>query len=159
MFEVLLANGWQDAGAAIGYTTPFNLANEGVQLVLEQLADRVKGIADTTRDDIQRLVGQAAEEGWSTSRLAGALQDKRELASLNRATMVAHTEAASAYTQGSIVLYQDSGIVSEVEWMDADGCDICAPLNGVRVPLGEDIPRRLMVPAHPNCRCAIAPVV
>lgn len=157
--EVLLQQAWTDNAAALGYGWPFDLRNAGVQEVLDQLVVRVQGVAETTREEIRMLVGRQAEEGWSVDRLAAALREKRDLQTKGRAEMIAVTETANAYTQGSLVLYAETGMVSEIEWLDADGCDICAPLNGTRVPLGESFPGGVMVPAHPNCRCAIAPVV
>lgn len=157
----LLASAYADAGALLELDLDLDLENEFVSAVLDRLAKEVTAVAETTRDQIRGLVDQANENGWSVETLARNIRDQTEIESRRRALVVARTESASAYSQGSILAYQESGVVSGTEWLTAgDACPICDPLDGVVTDLGGEYPGGLAFPpAHPNCKCALAPVV
>lgn len=84
-----------------------------------------------------------------------------------RAEMIARTEIQQAQNyarQTSWEATESLGLVdprSEKEWRTAlatsrygPPCDVCAPLNGTRVPWNGVFDNgRSMPPAHPNCRC------
>lgn len=160
-YPLLVRAGW-DAGAdAVGAQIAWDLDNPFVQEVLDQLAKRIRGVAETTREDIRRLVGRQADEGWSIERLADEIRKQGEITSKSRSELIARTETASAYSQGSILAYEESGVVSGIEWLAGpDECPECAELNGKIVGLGDEFADGINYPpAHPACRCAIAPVV
>lgn len=137
-----------------------------VQRVLGKLAKRVTAITGTTRDEIRALVGKAAEEGEGPDVLARWVRQLGEIAAdadsshaRRRSEMIARTESATAATEGSILAYEESGVVAGMEWLaSADGCPDCTALDGQRVKLGEDWDG-VQPPAHPDCRCAITPVL
>lgn len=73
-----------------------------------------------------------------------------------RAMTIARTETAKAQNVGYVLGLEDANI-SEVELLVAVGaCDICAALNGKKYNLrtGQDA-----IPIHPNCHCAMLPVI
>jgi hypothetical protein len=93
-----------------------------------------------------------------------------------RAKNIARTEIATAQNEGRWVAWQqagDAGLVnlqtSMKEWRTAPEfvssrtvvCQICAPLDGKRIPVDENFQTGLrahpdgikMPPAHPSCRC------
>jgi hypothetical protein len=93
-----------------------------------------------------------------------------------RAKNIARTEVATAQNEGRWVAWQqagDAGLVnlkgSMKEWRTAPEfvssrtvvCQICAPLDGKRIPVDENFQTGLrahpdgikMPPAHPSCRC------
>lgn len=77
--------------------------------------------------------------------------------SYRQANMLVRTEVAHIQTQAAKQRYLDSG-VSEVEvWADYDErrCDICGKLHQKKIPINEALP----IPAHPNCRCVVLPVI
>lgn len=159
-YPLLLELAYQDAGDTLGMDLAFDLANPRVQDVLDQLAGQVQDISDTTRQAIQDLIGQGAAEGWGPDRLARAIRDAGITASASRADAISRTESATAYTQGSLLAYADSGVVAATEWLATDPCPICAPLAGQVSALGSLFPGGYSgPPAHPNCRCALAPVL
>lgn len=155
------AAAWADANAALGIDLVFDLENEQVQEVLGELAKLIVNVAETTKEEIRSLVGQAAENGWSTDELAARIAEHGEIASVNRATLISRTETASAYERGSHLAYVQSGVVSGTEWLlGPDPCPECQLLGGKIVPLGEEFADGVLhAPAHPACRCATAPVV
>lgn len=162
-YPLLLQRAFEDAGLTLDQDLAFDLANPKVQLVLDQLADLVQRVAETTKDDIRALVGLQASEGWSIAELAEHIAELSDIHSTNRATVVARTESASAYSQGSILAYQESGVVSAVEWdatLDDTTATTCKALHGTRAALGSAFADGTRFPPqHPNCRCALIPIL
>lgn len=159
-YQALLKDAFGDA-AGQGVDVAFDLANPFVQTVLNQLAKQVKGVADTTKEEIRALIRRQADEGWSAEQLAKEIRAKGEIASRSRALMIARTETAAAYSQGSIAAYTASGVVKQTEWLlGPDPCEICQALDGLRADLGEEFaPGISAPPAHPACTCALSPVI
>ena len=163
-YPLLLEDAVLMAGEQLGVTIAFDLANPNVQRVLDQLATKVRQVAETTRDEIRALVGQQADLGWSMSQLAAAIRQHASEISSNRAMTIAVTETASAQSAGALLGYQESGVVAKKEWLISDPCPICAPLADQQVALDANFDNGAgwsgpHPPAHPNCRCAIAPIV
>lgn len=120
-------------------------------------------ITDTTRDGIQALTRTAVREGWSTGELANNLEDAYTFSD-TRAKMVARTEVGNADSAGAMSGYKASGLVTGKLWLTAeddavsDECSLNADAGAI--PLDESFPSGDMQPlAHPNCRCAILPVL
>lgn len=94
--------------------------------------------------------------GKKTSDLKKRLQ--REFGvSYKRADTLARTEIAHIQTEAARERYINYGL-QEVEVLadyDERRCDICGKLHKKRFPIGGKMP----VPAHPNCRCCIVPVI
>lgn len=161
-YVLILASGYADGAQQCSVDLAFDVANERVQEVLGDLLTRAKGMAETTREDIRRLIGLAAEEGWSNEMLADEILARAASISPVRAAMIAATETATAYSRGSLLAYADAG-VDESEWLTAEDekvCPICAPLDGKRAALGAEFAPGIRWPAaHPNCRCSLLPVV
>jgi len=159
----LLRLAWLDGSSSVGVVLDaFNVANESVELILDELAQRVKGIDETTAETIQMIIGRQASEGWTLAQVRDELLARAITESKTRADLIAVTETADAYSRGSMLAYRASGQVAGTEWLlAAEPCPICERLaaRGV-VPLGEDYGDGIMhPPAHPSCRCAIAPVL
>lgn len=158
----LLAAAHGDAVDALGLEAAFDVELPEVQEVLDQVAMRARGISETTRAQIQELVGKAATEGWSNERLAQEiLKLGKGLAPL-RARLIASTETTHAYSQGQLIAYQRSGVVTGVEWLTASSevCPICEELGGKVVGLYEEFAAGIIAPpGHPGCRCTLVPRV
>ncbi len=116
-------------------------------------------IDNTTRDTIQDLVTQAEEKGWSNDELADAIMDSTAFDDA-RADMIARTEVAICDVQGNLEGYKATNVVSGKEWLLAQDeyCEECEALDGVVAPLDGEFPGG-DPPLHPNCRCAVAPVL
>ena len=109
------------------------------------------------RAAIQDTVVEALDEGMSWSQLADALE-QIEAFSEARAETIARTELARADTEGSRIGWRGMG-VTEQEWKTgADCCDLCDELDGEIVGIDEQFSED-GPPAHPNCRCAVLPVI
>lgn len=159
-YRELLKEAFGDAADA-GITVAFDLDNPFVQQTLASLAKKVKGVAETTKQEIRDLVGRQADEGWSLERLQKEIRERGEIAGRTRAMLISRTETAAAYSQGSIAAYRASGVVKQTEWMlGPDPCPECQSLDGARADLGEEFaPGVTGPPAHPQCTCVLSPLV
>lgn len=153
-YRDLMKDAFDDA-AELGVDVSFSISNPFVQTVLKQLAKNIKGVDQTTKDDVQLLVGRAADEGWPIERLQKEIRDKGAVASRTRATLIARTESGTAYNLGSVAAYKAGG-VTHVDVLDGDDDEPCASANGSRWTLEEAEANPL---GHPNCVRSFIPVV
>ena len=134
---------------------------KGLQDLLDHYGvDTIRSIAKTRMGELADLLAEALDEGWSTDHLARQLHDV--LDDPGRAEMVARTEVARAQSQATADTYRGAS-VQRVEWITSptDACPICVA-NAEESPVrlgqdfrgGQDAP-----PQHPNCRCALVPVI
>jgi len=152
--QALIEDAFLDA-ADQGVDATFDLANDYVQTVLGSLAKNIKGVADTTKQDVRDLVSRQASEGWSVEELAKQIRAKGEIASRSRALTIARSETGTAYNLGSVAAYRVGG-VTHVDVLDGEDDPICAAANGARWTLEEAAANPL---GHPNCTRSFAPVV
>lgn len=94
--------------------------------------------------------------GKKTSDLKSILQTQFN-ASYAEANRLVRTELAHIQTMAAEQRYKDAGIEEAQVWADKDErqCDICGKLHKTKYRIGEKMP----IPAHPNCRCCIVPVI
>lgn len=119
----------------------------------------IRNIEDTTRRAVGEAVARWVENGEPLSSLVrdltaapGAPFNRR------RAKLIAQTETTRVYSMGAEASYQESGVVKQVEWRTARDervCPVCGGNHGKRFPLGSST----KPPAHPGCRCWLAPVI
>lgn len=75
----------------------------------------------------------------------------------NRAMLIARTETMRAYNKVNQDQFNKYG-VAKVQWLaakDERTCDVCGARDGKQYPV-DDHPD---IPAHPQCRCILTPVV
>ena len=99
---------------------------------------------------------QCVVAGRAPADLKKMLQERFNV-SYSRASSLVRTEMAHIQTQAAKQRYEDYGI-QEIEILadeDERRCEICGKLHEKRYPIGAAVP----IPAHPNCRCCIVPVV
>lgn len=110
-------------------------------------------LANRVKQDVQKAIIQ----GSSTEKLAR--QIKKDFGSTAyQAQRLINTEVARAVCEAQDEAYKNSGVVSKVMWtatLEGNTCDECAGYDGMYFPLGD----HPSLPAHPNCRCTLVPVV
>lgn len=118
----------------------------------ERIWDNTALLAQTLEDELIHCV----IAGKKTTELKNLLQERFDV-SYRRADMLVRTEMAHITTTAAQKRYEDAGIAEMEVWADKDErrCDHCGKLHGKRFPIGAKVP----IPAHPNCRCNILPVV
>jgi len=132
----------------------------GRKLVGGELVDNEGwSIPSATREMIRKAVTSAMEDGSSNQDLAKAVRESGAF-SKARATNIARTETATADVQGQYAGWRASGVVAGKEWLASDGCcEDCAVLDGEIVALDDDFTGGADCPLHPNCECAVGPVL
>ncbi|PKN91098.1 MAG: hypothetical protein CVU44_21005 [Chloroflexi bacterium HGW-Chloroflexi-6] len=156
--------------ADLGLGIKWDLKNPSALGYLDNYgAAMVTNINETTRDILQTLISQAAEEGWSYQRTAEAITERFEQFAVgkpqehidSRAHLVAVTEIGNAYTEGNLIVARDlaeAGIGVEKAWDTvgdgkvSEGCLENQDAGWIDVndvfPSGHQRPLRF-----PGCRC------
>lgn len=150
----LMELAYGDASDLLGEGIAFDLSNPRIKETIGGLGDRIKGIADTTKEEIRGLVDVATEAGWSSERLAQEIRDRSDGMSKSRAMTISRTESREGYNNGALLSYEEAG-VSKVEALDSDNDPECAERNGQIFTLEE----AAEVDAHPNCVLTWIPIV
>ena len=116
-----------------------------------------KAIAKAGYEKIGTALADAIASGSSPAQAAKLITEK--IGDPARALTIAITEQNRAMSVAAINFYQESG-VEQVEWNAVQPCDLCAPNDGQVVNLGQAFDSGdTEPPAHPNCRCALLPVI
>ncbi len=126
----------------------------------------IQGEGIRFRDSLVQIVGEGAARGWGPKRLEGQirqlLRGARDPKRLNqrlgleqRAALIARSELATVYAQGTLARARDRGdaYVRVLASNDERVCPTCAARNGRVYPTD-----RLVLPFHPRCRCVAVPV-
>ena len=94
--------------------------------------------------------------GRKTSELKKILQERFGV-SYNQATTLVRTEMSHIQTQAARERYRNAGLTMVEVWADKDErrCDVCGELHQTKHNINGIMP----IPAHPNCRCSILPVL
>jgi SPP1 gp7 family putative phage head morphogenesis protein len=153
----------EDAEAEVGMGISFDVTHpDAIRYALEQSADLVKGINDTTRDDLREVLAEGLAEGKEIDDIADDISTVFDVAKGSRAETIARTETSSAYVWGSNRAYKDAGIEKK-EWLlapdydPADDDGECEEFDGMIVNVEDDFNGE-EPPLHPRCRCDIAAV-
>lgn len=145
------------------FNAPFHA--DRVALAYTRTFNGMKGLTDSIKKDMSRVLAQGLAEGRSPYDIAKGVSDLVD-GNIKRANMIARTEVANAHHQATVNEFEQWGVegVSVVaEWLTAGFgvCPVCEDLAK-----GGDIAPGLyslnqirgMIPVHPNCRCTITPV-
>ena len=116
-----------------------------------------KKIAANGYDKIGTALADSIAAGFSPQRTAKVINEK--IGDPARALTIAVTEQNRAMSLASMENYDKYG-VEKVEWSGANPCDLCAPNEGQVVVTGQAFNSGdTEPPVHPNCRCALLPVI
>ena len=122
--------------------------------IISSVGVRVKGINETTRDEIAKAIQQGFGQGLSPAEVAELIEDATTFDEA-RAELVARTESALVYNEAAVRSYRENG-VEQVEVIDGDQDAICAAVNGATWTLAEAMENPL---GHPNCQRDFVPLV
>jgi hypothetical protein len=148
---------WEPGHAAAARELAGSGEGDGLRNMLDNAGVSISSIADSKLDQLGRALADGAARGDSVDTIASDLRGI--LDDPSRAFMVANTEINRAMTTASLDQYRQSG-VQQVQWyVSDDPCDLCTE-NEAASPIGidDDWPNG-DPPVHPNCECAIGPVV
>lgn len=155
-----------DATAFTGVEVAWDVANPNISRTMDKLGTRIRGISETTRLDVAKIVSDSLQEGVTIDELAGRLKTQFTETYRGRATTVARTESQVSYNTASVLSYQESGVVDECELSDnpdhpddysaSDGLT-CATRHGLVVKLSAVASH--IEAEHPNGSLAVIPIL
>jgi hypothetical protein len=129
----------------------------GKKWVDDELVDNPNAryvISDTTRDDLQDLIGQAFDQKQTISQLEEAIYNSG-IFTRTRAELIAKTELAMAQARGNLAIWKQSGIVKTVDIILSpnhdveDLCDTTASNGPYHISKAPELP------LHPRCECGL----
>lgn len=148
---------WVDAA----FNRPIHADRVG--LIYTRNYAELDGITQAMDQQISRVLAQGIAEGRGPREIARLLNERVDKIGITRARVLARTEIISAHAEASLNAYEEAGldgvnIRAEVLTAGDDKvCEICEDLAS-RGPYSIDEARG-MIPAHPNCRCTLLPIV
>lgn len=177
--EPVLGGVISEAGraAARGVTVDFDEARDAMaQFVADYSFKFARKTSETSAEIVRSVLDAAVDQGQTVAETRAALLD-RFTADVTRAQLIARTETIRASNAGAAEVYRLAG-VERKRWITAgDACEFCQQFEGREVGIDEnfaaqgtalaagDRTMRLdyedvaTPPLHPNCRCALVPVV
>jgi SPP1 gp7 family putative phage head morphogenesis protein len=127
------------------------------QRFLASFGITLKELTNTTVNEIGNSIADALEQGLSANQAAKLI--RRNVATSSRALTIAITEQNRAMSAATINRYREMQI-GQMEWEVSDPCPTCALNANQVVPIGGTFNSGdTQPPAHPNCRCALLPVI
>lgn len=124
--------------------------------------EALEGVTEEMADKISKSLASSLIEGKGARETARALIQDAEM-SKRRARMIARTETINAHAEATLNAYEEAeaeGVELEAEWLTAQDDQVCPKCQALgEGPFMTIDEARGRLPAHPNCRCAWAPVV
>lgn len=117
---------------------------------------RIWSNTEALREELNEKLTECVAAGRKPTFLRDALMERFNV-SYYKANRVIQTEMAHIQTQAAQQRYKDMGVTEMEFWADPDErtCDVCGKLHKKRYNIHDIAP----IPAHPNCRCCLVPVV
>ena len=128
----------------------------GLAGLLHQAEVTIKSVRDGYLNRLGDTLAAGVQRGASVDELA---RDLRDLLTIDRATMIAHTETARAMTTAAMETYRANQVAgyASISAEDQRVCEQCAANEAAGpIPLGDSLPFG-SPPVHPLCRCSIVP--
>lgn len=149
----IVREGAESALNELGIEVSWSIDNPKVdEWVKEELGTKIKGINDTTLEQLKVTLQDGIDLGEGVDDLAKRVRETYEDAKGYRAETIARTETISAFTEGNRQLYQESG-VKQLQFYTATDervCEECYSKHGNKYGIDE---AGGIIPVHPQCRC------
>ncbi len=154
---------WGKTAGGIPITFEGPPTEEAIRWAERHGARLVTQMAEETKTQLAKIISEGIKSKRGISGLARDIRKQFGNMSRYRSRMIARTETASALGESFIARGKDMGIDGK-EWVtvgDAHVSDICHGNEAMGIiPLSQPFPSGDMAPpAHPNCRCALAPAM
>lgn len=135
-------------------------AIEKVKLLASRTLTDLKNVSQATATAIHRELMDGLVQGRNPRDIARSISRKIDSIGRVRAETIARTELIRAHAEGQLDAMEKLGVTqvgAMVEWSTAGDslvCPLCADIDGIVLRLQE---ARMLIPRHPNCRCAWIP--
>jgi hypothetical protein len=135
----------------------------GLKRLLKRRGLDLEGLTNTLLNRIGTALANALTSGATDTVLGKALEII--VGDPERALTIANTSMASAMSVSTLETYKEFDL-AKMRWLALEPCETCSG-NGALGPVnvGEAVFKNVQgdnitePPAHPNCRCALAPVI
>jgi SPP1 gp7 family putative phage head morphogenesis protein len=148
-------------GIAGTMNQPFH--SDRLGLLFTRTFTDLRGVSEAMDAALSRELAQGMGEGIGPYELARRLTARVDSIGLVRARTVARTEVVRAHGQAALNEFEATaqllGEEVKSQWwtaLDERVCPVCGPRHGKVYEIKEV---RGIHPAHPNCRCALLPVI
>jgi len=135
--------------------------SEKIQFLEKYTFDNIKGMNDELAEKLRKELSQGLFNMESVSKLQKRVSKVMDVG-IERAKMIAVTEANRAENMGSLDGARQSGLKLMKQWdahLDKKTSPVCAALNGKTIPLDDKFVYKGQEfeapPAHPNCRSTL----
>lgn len=118
-----MAQGYSKTGILLGQETNPEV-NQRIAREARAVAQRITGIGQTTRNQMETVVRNSVAEGLTVAETAQVMRDTMPQKFANRALTIARTELNNSWTQGAAIQYQNSNVVTHVSVI---GCQAREP--------------------------------
>lgn len=145
---------WKLVSEAFDIEGSFSVNHPAVAKALEQSAQRVVKISESTRAALQRTLSAGVDT--PRDELRAQIRQVVQESYAGRSAAIARTELRAATNQTSATRYEDAG-VTMVDVVDGDLDDLCADRNGQRVTLAQFL--EWEASEHPNGTISAIPVL
>jgi len=141
-----------DRASALLITPP-----KAFQSLLSRSGVAIRGLDKTGYDRVGTALARSIRLGLGDTNAAKLINDA--IGDPARALTIAITETNRAVSLGAMKTYREAGL-EKMEWVTSDPCPECAQNNNQVVEIGGTFNSGAQQPpAHPNCRCALLPVI
>jgi len=123
----------------------------------------LQNVTEAMDTQISRTLSTGLLNGQGPMEMARQMVRDVDDIGINRARMIARTETIWSYNEAALNMFESAGVEGvalDVEWSTAGHgvCERCQELEG-QVYTIEEARKSHHPPLHPNCRCALIPVV
>jgi HK97 family phage portal protein len=132
--------------------------------VKERVEKFAKSMIETDKDKLIDIITDGVRGGSSIPEISTRIRDTFADYSKTQSDRIVRTEVANAASTAQIDAWKQTGVVEGKEWITSDPCPECEPYDGEVVGLDKNFYSASEFaegdpPLHPNCKCAIVPVI
>lgn len=142
-------------GSAVVSSEATPLATGAIERVVPA-TQLLRGLAPAAEDAVTKALVSGLAQGKNPRVIARMIRDALG-GNLTRALTISRTETLRAYREAQREVYLEfPDLVTGQQWvcaLDKRSCAACIALHGTIIKVDEPMP------AHPNCRCTVAPLV
>lgn len=122
-------------------------------LLMQKLEDSLFDFVSRGQPTAQLVTDLIAEQIGPTAAELGNILDENFREAYNNARRLVRTETARVQTRATQDRYKEAGFTKWRVIAEPDCCEVCADLAEQVFDIDQ-----LVIPAHPNCRCAMAAI-
>lgn len=136
-----------------------------IQKVVKSRVEKfAKSMVETDKNKLIDMITEGVQGGSSIPEISGNIRDTFGEFSKTQTERIVRTEVSFASSSAQIDAWEQSGVVEGKEWITSDPCPECEPYDGQVVGLNKAFYSESEFadgdpPLHPNCKCAIVPIV